>query len=274
MKEWIESDEAVKLYNEIGYTEQTFFRHVREQKIRKQLKEDQARGARYNLKDIEKMISDRKAKNKRRIAQTRQETSAETDWVKETDLPYLLALDVELYGAEEAVDFSITRAWWKKNPYMCRVIYDKHNRKDIWGYATIMPMDMETITKLLTREMHERDIRPEHILTYKEGKNYQVYATSIVVRADKRSYIRELLNSLLNYWCEQANNFTISKIFAYADSDEGWNMIKHLFFAPRYDIGPKVFELDIRQINPSKLVTAFQDCIKSKYKEHKVAKPN
>lgn len=63
--------------------------------------------------------------------------------------------------------------------------------------------------------------------------------------------------------------FTISKVFAYADSDEGWNMIKHLFFSPRYDIGQKAFELDINQINPSKLVTAFQDCLKSKSKAQK-----
>ena len=263
MSEWINADLAVQMYIDVGYTENTFFRHAREGKIRKELDEEKQRGARYNRQDIEEIIGKRRSKNKQRLAiRAQRDGGSKTEWVEENDLPYLLALDVEMYGAEEAVDFSITRAWWKKNPYMCRVLYNAQNRKEIWGYTTIIPMRNETILKLLRREMHERDIRPEHILIYEKGKEYEVYATSIVIRPDKRTYTRDLLNSILNYWCNQSNNFTVSKVFAYADSEEGWNMIKHLFFAPRYDIGQRVFELDPNQTNPSKLITAFQNCIK------------
>jgi proline iminopeptidase len=36
---------------------------------------------------------------------------------------------------------------------MCRVLYNAENRKDIWGYLTIIPMEEESIFKLLRREM-------------------------------------------------------------------------------------------------------------------------
>jgi hypothetical protein len=54
----------------------------------------------------------------------------------------------------------------------------------------------------------------------------------------------------------------VGENYSFADSDEGWNLIKHLYFAPRYDIGEKAFELDLNQLNPSKLIQAFQDCLK------------
>src|SRR5207248_6197493 len=63
-------------------------------------------------------------------------------------------------------------------------------------------------------------------------------------------------------WCEQYPQIRITKLYVYAESDEGCNLIKHLFFAPRYDIGQRAFEVDPLQMNPSKLITAYQDCLK------------
>ncbi|HLZ57134.1 MAG TPA: hypothetical protein VKR06_09320 [Ktedonosporobacter sp.] len=162
------------------------------------------------------------------------------------------------------MDLSITHTWWKKNPYMCRVLYDANDRKDIWGYATMIPMNEETIFKLLRREMHERDIRTEHILTYQENQTYTVYVNAVVVKPEHQASLRTLINSLLNHWCEQYPKIKIAKIYAYAESDEGWSLIKHLFFSPRYDIGERAFELDPIQVNPSKLIKAFQDCLKER----------
>src|SRR5947209_2773220 len=58
--------------------------------------------------------------------------------------------------------------------------------------------------------------------------------------------IRTLINSVLNYWCEQYPKIRITKLYAYAESDERWSLIRHLFFTPRYDIGERAFELDPR----------------------------
>lgn len=267
-EEAMTADQGIKLYAEVGLSENTFYRHAREEKIRKSLPEERQRGALYNAEDIRSIVEQHRMKRRKRIEAIRSKRDAqgETDWVQASDLPYLLALDYEMYGIEETVDLSITHDWWKKNPYMCRVLYNAEERKDVWGYLTIVPMEEATIFKLLRREMHERDMRPEHILTYGDNRAYTVYANSIVLKPEHRAYMRDLINSVLTYWCNQYPRVRIAKLYAYAESEEGWNLIKHLFFSPRYDIGERAFELDPHQVNPSKLIKAFQDCLKEREK--------
>lgn len=265
-EELITSEQGIKLYAEVGISENTFFRHAREGRIRKYLPEGKQRDALYSAEDVRKITEFQRRKRKSRVEAIRSTKGApgKTDWVQSGDLPYLLALDYEMFGIDEAVDLTITHTWWKKNPYMCRVIYNAENRKDIWGYLTMIPMAEETIFKLLRREMHERDIKTEHILTYEEKKSYTVYVNAIVIKPERQASVRTLINSMLDYWCEQYPSIKIEKIYAYAESDEGWNVIRHLFFAPRYDIGERAFELDPSQINPSKLIKAYQDCLKER----------
>lgn len=265
-EELITSEQGVKLYAEAGLSENTFFRHAREGKIRKFLAEGKQRDALYSAEDIYKVTEFHRLKRKNRVEAIRSKKNAQanTDWVQAGDLPYLLALDYEVFGIDEAVDLTITHTWWKKNPFMCRVIYNAEDRKDMWGYLTIIPMELETIVHLLQRKMHERDIRPEHILTYEENKSYTVYVNALVMKPERQVFLRTLINSVLDYWCEQYPRMRIKKLYAYAESDEGWSVIKHLFFAPRYDIGERAFELDPFQMNPSKLIKAFQDCLKER----------
>ncbi len=263
-EETISAEEGVKIYAEVGLSENTFYRHAREGKIKKTIEDDRQRGAMYNTADIERITDAERTKKNKRVSVIKniEEKQGKTDWVTVSDLPRLLVLDYDMYGIEESVDLSITHHWWIKNPHMCRILYNSDNRKDVWGYITLMPMKEETIFKLLRRELHERDIRPEHILTYKEGEKYSIYAASIVIQPEHRSYLRELMHSVLNYWCSQYPKIKIAKIYAYADSEEGWSLIKHFYFAPRYDIGEKAFELNPNQLNPSKLIKTFQDCLK------------
>jgi hypothetical protein len=265
-EEMMTSEQGIKLYAEVGLSENTFYRNAREGKIKKTLPEGRQRDALYRAEDIRNIVEFYRRKRKDRVQaiRTKKEERGKTDWVQAGDLPYLLALDYEMFGIDEAVDLSITHAWWKKNPTMCRVLYNAGNRKDIWGYLTIIPMEEETIFKLLRREMHERDIRTHHILTYEENRTYTVYANAIVIKPEHQAFLRILINSVLKYWCDHYPKVKIRKLYAYADSDEGWNLIRHLFFAPRYDIGERAFELDPQQMNPSKLLQAYQDCLKER----------
>ncbi|HZS77783.1 MAG TPA: hypothetical protein VFA41_14310 [Ktedonobacteraceae bacterium] len=265
-EEMITAEQGLKLYAEVGLSENTFYRHAREGKIRKYVPEGTQRKTLYHVEDIRKIVEYYRHKRKQRVQaiQTKQEEQGKTDWVQAGDLPYLLALDYEVFGIDEAVDLLITHQWWKKNPYMCRVLYNEQDRKDMWGYITMIPMHEDTIFKLLRREMHERDIRPQHILPYEENHTYTVYVNAAVIKPERHSYLRTLMNSILNYWCEQYPKIKIAKVYAYAESDEGWSLIKHLFFAPRYDLGTRAFELDPLQPNPSKLITAYQDCLKER----------
>src|SRR6266496_489286 len=271
-RDLITSREAVKLFVEADLSEATFRRRIRQGVIKPELEEGRERGAMYPRDQVLAAIS--RSTGKKVPRQKAQESSGATDWVQASDLPYLLALDYEMYGIEETVDLSITHDWWKKNPYMCRVLYNAEERKDVWGYLTIVPMEEATIFKLLRREMHERDMRPEHILTYGDNRAYTVYANSIVIKPEHRAYMRDLINSVLTYWCNQYPRVRIAKLYAYAESEEGWNLIKHLFFSPRYDIGERAFELDPHQVNPSKLIKAFQDCLKEREKPISIASPD
>jgi len=265
-KDLISSDQGIKLYTEAGISGNTFFRHVREGKIRKTLLKGKERGALYNAEDTRKLVELHRLKRRDRVKaiQARKDKQGKTDWVHADDLSHLLALDHQVFGIDEAVDLFITHTWWEKNPYMCRILYHETNRTDIWGYVTIIPMEEKTIFKLLRRDMHERDIRVNHILLYEENKSYTVYANAIVVKSEHQSSVRTLINSVLNFWCEQYPKIKIKKLYAYAESDEGWNLVKHLFFAPRYDIGERAFELDPSQKNPSKLIKAYQDCLQER----------
>ncbi len=265
-EEMIPSEQGIALYASVELSENTFYRHAREGKIKKSLPSERQRGALYNRNDIEKIIEYEKTKRKKRLEaiRTTKEEESRTDWFTEADLPYLLVLDYEMYGISESLDLSISYGWWAKNPYICRMLYNTEDRKDIWGYITLIPMKDETIFKLLRREIHERDIKPDDILNYEDGEEYHLYAASVVMKSKYKSYLRNLVKSIFNYWCDRYPTVRLSKIYAYAESKEGWNLIKHLFFAPRYDVGQRAFELDLSQPNPSQLITSFQDCLKER----------
>jgi hypothetical protein len=74
--------EGINLYQEIGLSENTFYRHAREGIIRKSLPDDKSeRGALYNLGDIEKRVEYERIKRSKRIRALRKtnEIDGKTD---------------------------------------------------------------------------------------------------------------------------------------------------------------------------------------------------
>lgn len=262
-KEYYTSAEAVARFLEEGLSETTFRRRVKENVIIGKLPEGRVRGALYPKKQVEDAIrqSRRKSEAEGTIEQTNR---GQTDWAKSSDLPYMLAYDYELYGPENTVDISITHAWWEKNPFMARILFDMEDRRNIWGGITIMPMEEEVIFRLLRDEMQEREIRPEHILTYESGKKYYGYIASATVKETHKAHFRKLVMSVMAYWCEHYPDIQLIKLYAYSASEKGLDLIRYLFFSPRYDLGENAFELDPYRRNPSKLVKHFQQCLEQK----------
>lgn len=254
------AQEAVRAFINAGLSESTFRRWVRKGVITKQMPEGRQRGALYLRSEVLQAVAQEKA------SPVREEIidEGETDWVCSHDLPYLQALDYELYGPENTVPISITHAWWEKNPRMCRILFDKKNRKEVWGAITIMPMQEETIAKILRDEIMEKDITPDDILVYENGCRYHGYIASAMVRPEHKRQFRKLLESVFDFWCEQYPRVQLIKLHAFAASVDGEELIRHLFFSPRYDLGENAFELDPYRHNPSKLIKRFQDCIARK----------
>lgn len=187
-----------------------------------------------------------------------------TDWIQSRDLPYVLALDYEMYGLSDVVDMSITSKWWEKNAYQCRILFDKADRTKIWGVLTIMPLPREIIYRLLSHQISERDISPDDILLYGPGNVYDGYVASAIIRPERRAHLRMLIQSVLSFWCDQYPSIQLRRLYAYASTDKGFDLIQQLFFSPRYDLGENAYELDPMRRNRSRLVRSFQECIKLK----------
>ncbi len=75
------------------------------------------------------------------------------------------------------------------------------------------------------------------------------------------------IDSLFAFWCEQAPERNIGKIYGLVLSDAGEMMAKKLFFSPLWHISDSAYMLDISRPNPSRIVQSFQHCIKSRNEE-------
>jgi hypothetical protein len=209
---------------------------------------------------------------------------AATDWITLDDLPFVQYLDLQLYGVEDAVPMTITWSWWQKNPWMCRILFNAVDRRDVWGVVSVMPLRQETIFRLLRHEMQAHDITPEDILTYPltnaEGRvgadppgdvagkrEYFCYIASLAIRPERRRHLRQLLQSLFDFWCAVYPTIKITRLYAVASTEAGMAVVSHLFFSPLYDFGEDAFELrPFRPNNPSRLVQTFQSCVERKWK--------
>jgi hypothetical protein len=200
-----------------------------------------------------------------------QETSllsliGETDWIRPDDLAFVQKLDLDRYGPDQTVDMKITSRWWEKNPYMCRILFNSQDRRDVWGALTIMPLFSEDlIFRLLRQEIPESDIRPEDIPVYEEGKSYTGYIASVIIRPEYNTRLRSLIQSVLDFWCERYPSIQLNKLYAYGSTPEGRMLIRHLYFSRRYDIGKNAWELDpMDEDNPARFIRDFQRCIEHK----------
>ena len=200
-----------------------------------------------------------------------QTSSGATDWIQESDLPYVFGLDYELYGLDATVSPLITRFWWLKNARACRILFNEDNRKDVWGALTIIPMEEETIFRILKGDLEEKNIIPDQILTYESGKVYNGYVASLAIRPERTRHLRQLIQSTFDYWCDQYPDVQLRQLYAYAlggEGSDGMRLIRKLFFAPLYERNnikfENAWELRLDRYNPSLLIERFRDCVRHK----------
>jgi len=173
-------------------------------------------------------------------------------------------LEYTVYG-DETGNPSIIRKWYERNPHICRVLFNKADRRDFWGAINMLPLEEETIFKLLKGEMRDIDLDPQKdILTFEKPGTYNFYVASVIIAPEHRQHFPKLLNSLFDYWCEQAPERTIGRIYGRVVSEDGELLAKKLFFSPLWNISETAYMLDMRRPNPSKIVQSFQYCIQSK----------
>jgi len=262
LTDFYSASQARKILGEISAEE--LKRYVEAGKIEKIVPPSNVRKGYYKKADVNKLAKDLQSFTKVAKRETKAKSAGETDWAKSSDLPYMLAYDYENYGPENTVDISVTRTWWEKNPYMARILFNANDRHEIWGGITIIPMKEETIFKLLRDEISEHQIKADDILVYEKGHIYYGYIASATVKEEHSLHFRGLMKSFIDFWCNSYPEIQIKKLYAYAGSEKGWDLIKRLFFSPRYDLGNNAFELNPLVRNPSKYLEQFQKCLTSK----------
>jgi hypothetical protein len=256
----------------------TFYRLVREGVVKKTLPGGRVQDALYDEAQVRDLIErGTPAKRKRRaklkgqqravITTTGEQSHGATDWIQLSDLAYVYVLDSELYGVENSVSPTTTLTWWRKNPYACRILFNKDNRKDVWGALLLIPMEESTIYQLLSGELKEQDITADQVLAYEPGQRYSCYVASIAIRPEHRQSFAQLLHSVLAFWCEWYPDIQITSLYGFALNEEegtGLRLIRKLYFAPRYDLGENAWELRLDRYNPSPVIQQFQRCLQQK----------
>jgi hypothetical protein len=85
-------------------------------------------------------------------------------------------LEYSVYG-DETGNPAIVRKWYERNPYICRGLYNKADRRDFWGAINMLPLKDETIFKLLRGEIKDTDLDPQKdILPFDEPGVYNFCA--------------------------------------------------------------------------------------------------
>lgn len=253
-KDYLTASEAIDV---LKIPASTFHRLVKENKIKKYYPTAVSKHGMYNSREIARLRS----KFKR---ETVPQEIGETDWIKNSDMGSVYDLEYTVYGSDTG-DPNIIRKWYERNPHMCRILYNKSNRKDIWGALNIVPLKEETIFKLLREEIQDIDLDPQKdILTFDEPGEYNFYVASVIVHPQKRQHFPLLINSVFDFWCAQAPTKTIGKLYGRVITEDGEMMAKKLFFSPLWNISESAYMLDVKRPNPSRFVQSFQHCIQSR----------
>ncbi len=256
--EYLSASEAIEA---LKMPASTFYRLVKEGKIEKHYPSPVSKHGMYSAQEIARLG------NKFKRETEPQEVGA-TDWIQSSDMGNMYNLEYAEYG-DETGNPSIIRKWYERNPYICRILFNREDRRDFWGAINMLPLTEACIFRILRGEVRDVDIDPQtDILTFDKPGAYNFYVASVIVHPQKKQHFPLLVNSLFDFWCEKAPEQTIGKIYGRVVSEGGELMARKLFFSPLWNISDVAYMLDMSKPNPSRLVQSFQYCLKSKGEEH------
>lgn len=124
---------------------------------------------------------------------------------KESELKTIHDFATNFFGSDVSPLRRMTQ-WYRKNPEIFKVIYKvkrnhNGNSKKFVGYYCIMPISLEAIEKLKSKEITGADFQPEHILSIKENPPAiyvgAIAASGLLAQGNTRSILH---NDISNYW--------------------------------------------------------------------------
>lgn len=257
-EEYVDSRKGEEI---LGVDTGRFFYYVQSGQIARE-PGSKKRNARYSVPDILKVKE--KLANKQRTKKTTQHI---VDWIGVDDVLTSLQLDYRVYGSEVFLaDLPYYAERVVRNPHVALAVFDSPKRERILAYISLLPLPEPIILEILRGERHETKIRTDEIETYERKGGYTLLAESVVADPDHPEQLNTLLKHYTEYWCEQYPDRYISKIYAQAESKQGDILIQKLFFAPREDLAPNAYVLNMMRPGASRFVRHFQQCIEEKQK--------
>jgi hypothetical protein len=254
-------EQAIKLYEEAGLSEGTFFRHVRENKIEKVLPDDRQRGAMYSADDVRAHVKQRQQKQK---GKKRDVESTQIDWSGALDAAAGLRLSQQLYGPDVDIgELAIYQSWRKNNNQLTLCVFSP-DRKDCFAELQVLPLAESLIMDILRGERNESSIRADEIRSYEDTGPYHLLVTNAVTLPDRPELLLLLLLRYMDFWAEQYPERYIKRVYTQAVSERGFMLVQHFFMTPRFDINFNAYMIDLAYPSASKVIRHFKRQIEKK----------
>lgn len=246
----------------LGMRRTAFFHYVRTGQIRKEPGR-RPRDGRYSLEDIHKLKA-RRAQGKPRKPYKKRPAPVIVDWLQPADIPAGLKLDYLIY--HENVDLAEAAVYqaWRKNNNLLTIGAFSQDRAECLAYLQLVPLDEQVILDILSGKRAENSITPEEILPYDQPGAYTLLGVSAACHPDRPDLLFRLIDKMMEFWIKQYPERYITKVYAQAVSERGDMLIQQLFMAPRYDLSPHAYMLDLARPARSKMIRRFQRALKSK----------
>lgn len=249
--------QAVKLFLDAGLSETTFRRKVQEFPIRNFLPEGRTRGVFYLEEDVYEAIE----QSRREVAPKEpiHGTPAIIDWLSPRDIPAILRLDQIVYDEIYLAEMEVYRKWSEKNPYLAMAAFDpKSDRQVMLAYVAALPLDESVIFSVLRGERQETDLKADEMQTYDHPGAYTLLANSAVSLPEHPDLLNRILLRLMDAWVDRFPERYVTRIYSQTVSETGDRMVQHFFMAPRYDLAPNAYMLDLARPSASKIIRRFQ----------------
>lgn len=246
----------------LGLKRTAFFHYVKTGQIRSELGRE-PRDGRYSLQDIYR-LKERRSQGKPRKPYKKRPVSVLIDWLQPADIPAGLKLDYLLYKENiDLAEAAVYQAWRRNNNLLTMAAFTK-DRAECLAYLQLVPLEEQTILDILSRKREERSIQPEEVRSYDHPGAYILLGVSAVCHPEHPDLLFRLLDRFMDFWVEQYPERYITKVYAQAVSESGDVLVQHLFMAPRPDLAPNVYELNLARPAASRVIRRFREKLLAK----------
>ncbi len=156
-------------------------------------------------------------------------------------------------------------SWYQINP---EIDYVVKREGIVTGYITLLPLQHETMKKLMAGEIGTKDLQPSDVLPFTSGVPLECWIGLAVKPGvfKPENYGIHLISGMLRKLTELAgNHVTIAKLYAKSETPDGIRLSRHAGFediTPSPNQMPRQFVLDL-ETSDSPYAAEYREVLKS-----------